>query len=110
MTTSILHPSRELMSLIVAHPDLPIVYIYDAGYSMENVVAGVAEHARYSVAAITIYKGEAFTDEDSLEETIENELFNEDYSEDSHDLYLEADRRATELWAEAQPCILVEVW
>ena len=109
MTTSILHPSHELMSLIVAHPDLPIVYIYDAEYRDEGV-AGVAEHARYSVAAITIYKDEVFTDEDSLEETIENELFNEDYSEDSNDLYTEADRRATELWAEAQPCILVEVW
>lgn len=106
MTTSILHPSRELMSLMVAHPDLPIVYIYGDG----NEPEGVAEHVRYSVTAITSYKDEVFTSEDDLEETIETELFMADYSEDGNDLYLEADRRATELWAEAQPCILVEVW
>lgn len=106
MITSILHPSRELLSLIVAHPDLPIVYIYGDG----NEPEGVAEHARYSVTAITSYMDEVYTSEDDLEEAIEYELFEEDYSEDSNDLYLEADRRATELWAEAKPCILVEVW
>lgn len=106
MTTSILHPSRELLSLIVAHPDLPIVYIYGDG----NEPEGVAEHVRYSATAITSYKDEVFTSEDDLEEAIECELFEEDYSEDGNELYLEADRRATELWAEAAPCILVEVW
>ena len=106
MTTSILHPSRELMSLIVAHPDLPIVYIYGDG----NEPEGVAEHVRYSATKIILYKDEVFTSEDDLEEAIEYELFEVDYSEDSNDLYLEADRRATELWAEAHPCILVEVW
>ena len=106
MTTSILHPSHELMSLIVAHPDLPIAYIYGDG----NEPEGVAEHVRYSATKIILYKDEYFTDVDDLEEAIEYELFEADYSEDSNDLYTEADRRATELWAEAQPCILVEVW
>ena len=105
MTTSILHPSRELMSLIVAHPDFPIVY-----YSYGSEPEGAAEHAEYSVTKIILYEDEYFKDKDHLEKAIEYELFYKDYSEDSNDLYLEADRRATELWAEAQPCILVEVW
>ena len=106
MTTSILHPSRELMSLIVAHPDLPIVYIYGDG----NEPEGVAEHVRCSATKIILYKDEYFTDKDDLEEAIEYELFEADYSEDSNDLYIEATLRAEKRWCEAQPCILVEVW
>lgn len=106
MTSSILHPTAELLALLLAHPDLPIVYIYSDGYEKD----GVAEHVRYSVTKIVLYNDEYYTNKDDLEEAIETKLFYADYSEDTNDLYLEAVMRAKGLWAEAQPCILAEVW
>ena len=107
MNTSrtILHPSSELLSLLVSHPTYPILYVYGEEGDYEGNT--VAEKVRYSLSDYLELDGEIYTSKMALRDTIEDALWDSNPKGNIPSL-LEAEMEKYE--SQWIPIILVEVW
>ena len=108
MNTSrtILHPSSELLSLLVSHPTYPILYVYGEEGDYEGNT--VAEKVRYSISDYLELDGEIYTSKMALRDTIEDALWDSCGREEEMTSRINMEMEKYEsLW---QPIILVEVW
>ena len=104
--TNLLHPSSELLSLLVAHPTYPILYVYGEEGDYEGNT--VAEEVRYSLSHYLELDGEIYTSKMALRDTIEDALWDSYGREEEMTSRINTEMEKYEsLW---QPIILVEVW
>lgn len=99
------HPSSELLSLLVAHPTYPLLYVYGAEGDYEGET--VAEEVKYSLSHYLELDGEIYTSKMALRDKIEDWLWDSNPKGDIPSLVEAEMERYEPLW---QPIILVEVW
>lgn len=101
---------KELRELMTKNPELPVVFEVwgDTDYS-----CFVSCDVRVSIGEVLKVEGpfkeKIYFDRDELEEDIEEQLFREDFSDDSNDLYLEAVERSRAYEPYWTECILVSL-
>ena len=104
--TNLLHPSFELLSLLVSHPTYPILYVYGEEGDYEGNT--VAEEVRYSLSHYLELNGEIYTSKMALRDAIEDALWDSCGREEEMTSRINTEMEKYEsLW---QPIILVEVW
>ena len=108
MNTSrtILHPSSELLSLLISHPTYPILYVYGEEGDYEGNT--VAEEVRYSISHYLELNGEIYTSKMALRDTIEDALWDSCGREEEMTSLINKEMEKYE--SQWIPIILVEVW
>jgi hypothetical protein len=106
MNNVFFHPSSELLSLLIAHPTYPILYVYGAEGDYEGET--VAEEVKYSLSHYLELDGEIYTSKMALRDRIEEWLWDSCGIPEEMTSRINKEMEKYEpLW---QPIILVEVW